>query len=264
MFNKNPLLWSISNPFPEDYRIFDPQTLCPYNISFSDIDFSKAEDKIFNSNTGGQITISTPTVWKDVILNSSVVTIDVSIDTSSNKGLVIYFTNNNDGFLTINGNTVIAIQEFGGNSGSFTINVDIFADTFVNGINNHTIIAGSFFLKEIRISGTLQTLSSVVVDKVTINSSGTFECYGGLYIDSYDNIILKSDTASLDSIQGGVTTNYLPLTKTTPMPSGSINVGLVDLKEDGIVLPDCIQTIKYLKTNSFSYTNTYAVIENVL
>lgn len=106
-------------------------------------------------------------------------------------------------------------------------------------------------------------MSLVVVDMINVSNGGTFDCWGGLCIDNYNNIILENSTASLN-IQGGVATNYLPLTKTTPMPSGGMDVGLVDLKEDGIVLPDCIHTVKYLKTNSFSYTNTYAVIENVI
>lgn len=259
MLDKKLISSCVLDTLPEDYRIFNPETICPYDISFSNVDFSQAEDKIFNQGGATELTISTQTVWNRLTVNYSG---NITIHIPSGN-LIIQRTNNNGGYLTINSNDVIAIQQIGGNSGSFTISGDIVAETFRNGFANHTTINDGFFLKEIYVFGTLRTMGLVAVDTINVSNGGTFDCWGSLYIDNYNNIILENNTAS-SNIQGGVTTNYLPLTKTTPMPLGSISAGLVDLKEDGIILPEIIHTIKYLKTNSFSYTNVSTIIENVI
>lgn len=140
MSTKKLISGCVLNTLPEDYRIFDPETICPYDISFSDVDFSQAEDKIFSSDT--QLEVLVPTVWTYLIANRGTIVINVS-----SGNLTIQNFNNNGSNLTINSNDVIAIQELGGNSGNDTISGDVVAETFRNGFTNHTTIYDRLFLK---------------------------------------------------------------------------------------------------------------------
>lgn len=248
------------NNLPDDYRIFDPKTICPYDFDLDSIDFSQYPDKIINLDTEEHY--DAPLIYKRLIVNNGSSIIELPSDGSCplfvGKVLV------NDGTISLIG-SVLATRNFAITAGTLTCYLDIVADEFVNGTSGSMVIIGNrIFVNQIRINNNVRFDDLVVANKIHIRSDAHVTFYGGVYIDDYRNIIVENEQSYDDIFYGGMQINYLALTNNTPMPSSGMSVGLVDLKQDNVDIPTNIAEIKYLKTNGYSYTNSYCEIRYVI
>ena len=241
----------------DDFYLFDPN-YTPYEFDFQNWNLSAKDDTTLGLTTFNK-TIDTQEVYRGISVLGGPCTISTTNNIGGVPSLIAqslscqYMTS-----LTVN-SQLIAVQSVRMTRCNITVN-GVIADTF--SVNSTASINSLSYIKEligIGSSNTIRITDDIYVQSVTV--AGTLQLNGSLYIHDYQNFEVNGQTTNY----GKIYTNYMQVSSTTAIPAnivGKVYVGMLDIMEDGVVLPEGLN-VRYLRPNGHSYDSSNAVVEHV-